>query len=241
MRVGEASLPAGRRIYAIGDIHGRLDCLESMLHLIDADLAENPVEDPMLVFLGDYGDRGPDSRGVIDLLARKSRKDNVICLKGNHDECFERFLRNPNEVAEAFLSWGGVETLASYAVPATGAMDNNRKLSLEMVKSVPDRHRNFLSELKDCYFEGDYFFCHAGIRPDVAIDAQQSHDLIWIREEFLSHEGPFEKVVVHGHTPVPQVEILPNRINTDTRAYETGVLSCVVLEGSSIRILQTEN
>jgi serine/threonine protein phosphatase 1 len=239
MRIGEASLPEGRRIYAIGDVHGRLDCLQALLAIIERDLAERPSTDFSLVFVGDYTDRGSHSAGVVESLSLLSQKPGVICLRGNHDQWLEQFLTDPEGVGDPFLYWGGVETLASYGIDLAGAPRSVWELSRDLLRVMPDHHRQFLSALRTSYSEGDYFFCHAGVRPGVPLEAQEERDLLWIREPFLDHEAPFSKVVVHGHTPQTDVDIRANRINVDTKAWETGMLCCVVLEGRDIRVLRT--
>lgn len=236
--LGQTRTPDGMRIYAVGDIHGRSDCLDAMIAMIDADChSEQPVS-CRIVFLGDYTDRGPDSRGVIERLVRLSARPEVVCLKGNHDEWLEMFLLRA-EIGDRFLHWGGFETLASYGVDVSEGR-SNAELSRDLVENMPAAHRRFFSRLRHRHVEGDYFFCHAGVRPGVALDEQDPHDLMWIRAEFHAHEASWGKVIVHGHTPREQVEICRNRINVDTAAFETGTLSCVVLEDNRWRILQTE-
>lgn len=238
MVLGEASLPPGLRVYAIGDVHGRADCLAALLGQIEADRAERPVPCSRIVMLGDYTDRGPASREVVEMLVARCNGSDFFCLRGNHDEWFLRFLTDPDE-DDGFLHWGGIQTLESYGVDLTGAIKSNAELGRELIRLVPAEHRRFLSRLPYWHEEGDYFFCHAGVRPGVALQFQDPHDLMWIRGEFHAHKGSFGKVIVHGHTPRPQVELLPNRINIDTRAFDTGVLTALVLEGAGHRLLQT--
>ncbi len=239
MFLGMATLPAGSRIYAIGDVHGRLDCLERLFTDIQSDIQARPVSSSKTVMLGDYVDRGPDSRGVLDFLIAQSDNPDVICLRGNHDDRLLEFVEAPDEFSEGFLRYGGWETLASYGVTASLFRRNVANLSRSMAKRMPGSHKKFLSRLPLFYEEGDYFFCHAGVRPGVALHNQEKHDLMWIRGEFLGFEGSFGKVVVHGHTPGIQVEVVPNRINLDTMAFETGRLSCAILEGDSYNFMQT--
>ncbi len=238
MFLGEASLPDGLRVYAIGDVHGRADCLSELLSAIDADQAENPVEKARIILLGDYTDRGPASRRVIETLVSRSGDSNFVCLRGNHDEWFFKFLSDPDE-GDGFLHWGGMQTLDSYGVDISGDHRSNAELSRELARLVPPDHRRFLGRLKHWHVEGDFFFCHAGVRPSIPLEYQDPHDLMWIRGEFHAHKGSFGKVVVHGHTPQDSVDFRPNRINIDTRAYDTGILTCLVLEGSQSRLIQT--
>lgn len=225
------------RIFAIGDIHGRSDCLDQMILMIDADCAASPPQACRIVFLGDYTDRGPDSKGVMDRLVRMSARPEVVCLKGNHDDWLEAFLHHPEE-GDHFLYWGGRETLASYGVDVSSDRSND-ELARDLARAMPVEHRRFLARLRYRHMEGDYFFCHAGVRPGIPLDEQDPQDLMWIRGEFHAVESSWGKVIVHGHTPQAQVDIRRNRINVDTRAFDSGTLSCVVLEGREWRILQT--
>lgn len=239
MFLGEARLPAGLRIYAIGDIHGRSDCLNALLTMIESDVERDAPQAFKIITLGDYCDRGPDSFGVLELLAQRANGTDFICLRGNHDQWLEAFLHDPEEVGESFLYWGGLDTVASYGVPVELTGQGHGDLSRMLNRAMPVAHRRFLAGLRFCHSEGDYFFCHAGVRPQVPLDEQDPHDLMWIRNEFLLHTDSFGKVVIHGHTPWLDVDVHPNRINLDSRAFETGILSCVVLEGESHRFLQT--
>ncbi len=238
MFLGEAKLPDGLRTYAIGDVHGRADCLTELLEKIEADRAENPVSQSRIILLGDYTDRGPQSRKVIEILADRSADTDFVCLRGNHDQWFLNFLTDPDD-ADGFLHWGGIQTLESYGVNINGDFRANTELSRELARLVPPAHRRFLGKLKHWHEEGDFFFCHAGVRPGIPLQHQDPHDLMWIRGEFHAHKGSFGKVVIHGHTPQDSVDFRPNRINIDTRAYDTGVLTCLVLESAQSRLIQT--
>lgn len=239
--LGRAHAPQGMRIYAIGDVHGRLDLLWALHCKIVEEIERDRPADWRIVFLGDYVDRGADSAGVIDFLIEATRRDaRNLPLAGNHDIAFLEFLEAP-DAAGLFVNFGGSATAASYGVD----LDIESRAALgashaALVAAVPRLHRSFLESLPYSASFGDYFFCHAGVRPGVAL-AQQSHDdLAWIREDFLSHGRAFEKVVVHGHTPVEAVEPKPNRVNVDTGAYFSGCLSAVALEGTELRILSVE-
>jgi len=235
MFLGQARVPDGMRLYAIGDVHGRADLLERMFSAIKADRAALPPADTRIVMLGDYTDRGPDSRGVIDMLAARMDDPSLVCLRGNHDDWLATYLTDPEQVGDHFLRWGGVETLRSYGVTSTWR--SHTELSRELQERIPLAHRNFLARLGLSHVEGDYFFVHAGVRPGVSLDRQARHDLIWIRDEFHHHKGSYGKVIVHGHTPHDEVEVRPNRINVDTFAYASGRLSAVVLEGQGHRFI----
>ncbi len=235
----------GHRIYAVGDIHGCLDLLEGMVARIRADLAARPHPKPLVMFLGDYVDRGPDSRGVIEaLIGLEADPDFATAyLLGNHDRYVQAYLRDP-EWYDLTYHWladnlGGGKTLASYGVP--DANPARPALTREpFAAAFPDSHRAFLDRAALWVRRGDYVFAHAGIRPGVALEAQDPEDLIWIREPFLSSAADFGFKVVHGHTIGKAVEHHPNRIAVDTGAFRTGVLSCVVLEGATVALLTAE-
>jgi serine/threonine protein phosphatase 1 len=234
-----AVVPRGIRVYAIGDIHGRADLLEQTLARIDWDSADHPGFRDIEVFIGDYVDRGPSSSEVITQLLQRSDFRETVFLRGNHEQLLVAFLQDP-AVLEHWQQIGGRETLVSYGLQP--GLRPNRQEQIELCASLnrmlPRRHRDFFNKLRDSYVCGDYFFVHAGVRPGVPLSRQNDDDLLWIRNEFLEYEGgDFEKVVVHGHTPVMEPEILPQRINIDTGAYATGNLTCVALEGDTVRVV----
>jgi serine/threonine protein phosphatase 1 len=234
-----AAVPAGRRVYAIGDIHGRSDLLDRLLGLIHRDLGGYKGT-PTLIFIGDYVDRGSDSRGVIDILLDVATRFPAHFLRGNHDQAMLDFATNPH----SFTGWrnlGGAETLLSYGVrPPTGsdglALSDARA---RFNQAVPPAHWRLLRELESAVEVGDYFFTHAGVRPGVPLDRQNPQDLMWIREEFLQSEEDFGKVVVHGHSPSSSPVRKSNRIAIDTGAYQSGKLTAAVFEASSVRFLQS--
>jgi diadenosine tetraphosphatase ApaH/serine/threonine PP2A family protein phosphatase len=239
MFVGEARIPEGWRVYAIGDVHGRLDCLTKMFKKIERDLAKRRPENHRIIMLGDYCDRGPNSAGVIDFLAKRAEEEeNFICLLGNHDAWFIEFLASPEEVGDSFLYFGGRETLASYGIDASRLPVSAVELSHRLAEKLPPKHWQFLSGLQPSFTVGDYFFCHAGVRPGIELERQSIEDLIWIRDEFLYFPASFGKVVVHGHTPHRIEQVRRNRINVDTGAYMSGVLTCAVLEGNDCQFLR---
>lgn len=235
------TLAAGLRIYAVGDIHGRLDLLEEMAELIASDLASRRPRRSVEIFLGDYIDRGPQSCGVIDwLLDTPPLADERICLMGNHEDMLLAALTGPEGVAN-WLHNGGDAALASYGMnvrPFVPRKDAPR-LGEDIRNVVPDRHWGFFRGLRRMANFDPYLFVHAGIRPGCPINEQDPQDLIWIRAAFLNSSADFGRIVVHGHTPVDEPEIRPNRINIDTGAYFSGHLTCLVLEGKSRRFLQT--
>jgi serine/threonine protein phosphatase 1 len=230
--------PDGLRIYAIGDVHGRADLLAPLLAGIDADITSYPVPRVVEVFLGDYIDRGPQSREVLDILVSRSQRREMICLKGNHETCISDFFRKPSMLTD-WKHLGGFETLISYGVrPSINPDDREqRELAAALNRALPDSHRRFLSGLTGSFECGDYFFAHAGVRPGVPLSRQREDDLLWIREDFLRYDKSFGKIVIHGHTPVAEPDIHPNRINIDTGAYATGNLTCLVLQDEDMTFI----
>lgn len=189
--------------------------------------------------LGDYVDRGPASREVLDLLAGNPFPTPYVALKGNHEAVVEGFLE-AGAGGDLWRKFGGLETLHSYGVPVADVMmGRNFDVAAERLRAaLPDAHRAFLTSLRTSYTHDGYFFCHAGVRPGVALAQQTEADLLWIREDFLGSTVDFGKIVVHGHTPVEAPDVRPNRINIDTGAFITGQLTCVVLDGSGHRFLK---
>lgn len=236
-----ARTPENMTIYAVGDIHGERALLEELLELIRRDAAEQP-DRPVAVFLGDYIDRGPDSRGVLALLCGDPLPGfTVHRLLGNHEQAMLSFLDDPLKTA-AWLDVGGVAALDSYGVrmpPARRADERLIAARNALDACLPQDHRDFLRSLALWVALGDYAFVHAGIRPGVALAEQSPDDLLWIRDPFLGWPERHEKVIVHGHTVRPTPQLLPNRIGIDTGAYATGVLTAVVLKGSKVRFIQT--
>ena len=238
----DARGPDGMRVYAIGDVHGRLDLLSAMHERIAAELqraeAEGGPADWRIVHLGDYVDRGPDSKGVIDFLIAARRRDpRNIMLAGNHDIGFLDFLAEPL-VDGLFAHNGGERTALSYGIDLDfSSMAALRPDHAALVQAVPAAHVAFLGTLEFSVTLGDFFFCHAGIRPGIPLDRQSPQDLVWIREVFLYHAGLYPKVVVHGHTPQPEAEVLANRVNVDTFACRSGRLTALAIDGADKRIL----
>ncbi|MET0483029.1 MAG: metallophosphoesterase family protein [Aestuariivirgaceae bacterium] len=236
-------LPEGLRVYAVGDVHGRADLLAAMLDKIAEDMQERPVPEALEVFLGDYVDRGPDSSQVIEtLMNMPAIGGRRYCLRGNHEEILLDFLAEPG----VLMDWrrlGGFETLLSYGVAPRMALqlDDVAQLRDEFLAAVPPGHLSFLRSTQLSVSVGEYFFVHAGIRPGTALEAQKPEDLLWIRDPFLFSQRDHGKIVVHGHTPSEEPEVLANRINVDTGAFLTGRLTCAVLEGQDLRFLDTRS
>ncbi len=234
----------GHRIYAIGDIHGCLYELEEVQLRIVDDLDARPHAAPVVVYLGDLGDRGPHPRGVIEnLIERLDEPLATHVLRGNHDRCLMDFL-DLDEAAHTMdfwlrSAWGGRQTLASYGVTGIDRHDI-AEVQAAARAAVPRAHRDFLEGMLTSLRIGGYFFAHAGVRPGIPLDAQVEEDLAWIREPFLDDRRDFGAIVVHGHTVVRRVENRGNRIAVDTGAVFGGELSCLVLDGRD-QMLLTEH
>ncbi len=221
----------GDVVYAVGDIHGCSQLLAEALEKIDADVAARRLERATEVFIGDYIDRGPDSRGVIEALSQRGRSRTLVLLGGNHEAMLGQFLAKPATLP-VFLQLGGLTTLLSYGVKPTGRLDESacERLAAEFKAALPANHRDVLAKLRYSFTSGDYFFVHAGVRPNVPLSQQGKRDLLWIRDDFLLWEESFEKFVVHGHTPVPQPDLRFNRANIDTGAVATGRLTVLAID-----------
>jgi serine/threonine protein phosphatase 1 len=235
-RSNTATLPPNTRIYCVGDIHGRADLLKETIARIEDDRRRRPVPYATEVYLGDYVDRGPDSRSVIELLAVRLVQNGAICLRGNHEALLEAFLGG-NGGIDAWLQLGAMPTLASYGVSPCSRANTVTELRRSLADVFPRAHWLFLQCLRNSFCCGDFLFVHAGIRPAIPIDSQDPNDLLWIRDEFLRSTRNHGKFIVHGHTPVPHPDIRVNRMNIDTGAWRTGTLTCVAIEGTEILIL----
>ena len=233
------------RAYAIGDIHGQLDKLKRAHVLIDADRAEVEDDTAPLVHIGDLPDRGPDTRGVIDfLMTGQAAGEPWVVLKGNHDRMMAWFLETPprrDHCLRPELEWphprlGGLETLASYGVDISAGRSFD-ELHRNAVAQVPGAHREYLAALPTSFRFGELFFCHAGIRPGIALEAQQEDDLLWIRQEFYASDADHGALIIHGHTPLDRVTHYGNRVNIDTGAGYGHDISPIVIEGREVFLL----
>ena len=230
-----ATLPKGQRVYAIGDVHGCLDRLVAMHELIADDLGERPAEDSVLLHLGDLVDRGPESAQVVDWLAAGPPVpvQRVINLMGNHEYMMlSAIASGESQAADLWLQNGGADSLHSWSVP-------RRASQADWAGYIPKPHLIFLRDLAGYIQFGGYLFVHAGIRPGVPLEQQTRHDMLWIREPFLSSKADHGFVVVHGHTPRREPTVRANRIDIDTGAVIGGVLTCAVLEDDRLGFLQT--
>jgi serine/threonine protein phosphatase 1 len=236
------SLPPGLRIYAVGDLHGRFDLLQWVRATIVEDLARRPAQRSVEIYLGDYVDRGPASREVLQALACGAPPvcDGRICLMGNHEDVLLHFLEEP-DILRYWRDLGGLETLHSYGIapPALLTEEAIRDAHGAFRARLSDAEMQFLNALQLSAEFGTYLFVHAGIDPMRPLDRQRPEDLIWIRDPFLTSRADFGRIVVHGHTPGYEPELRPNRINIDTGAFATGRLTCLVLEGAEQRLIQS--
>ena len=210
-------------IYAIGDIHG---CLSALKELVDQ-LPLKPEDE--LVFLGDYIDRGRESKGVLDYLLA-NQKPNWHFLRGNHEQMLLEWLGTPNSLAASnWLLNGGHQTLQSYVPKEKLDEVRGEGAHILLQSYIPHTHVEFLNALPLTYETQDYFFCHAGINLDKPLNAQEADDLLWIRRKFLQDPRPTPKLVIHGHTPVEKADVTKDRIDIDTGCVYGGFLTAISL------------
>ena len=237
-------IPAGFRVYAIGDIHGRDDLLERLHTRMAADMQQAPEAYRVLVYLGDYIDRGPDSRKVVErVLSFRPERTERVFLKGNHEAAMLSVLQGDLSGVRDWMNYGGQATLASYGLQMNAQTIADRRqlegLQQKLLATIPEQHRHFYTALLPSFGIGDYLFVHAGVNPAVPLEQQGEEDLLWIREPFLQCRHYLGKIVVHGHTISPAPEERLHRIGIDTGAYATGRLTAVVLSGDQRLFLQT--
>jgi serine/threonine protein phosphatase 1 len=230
-------LAPGQVAYAVGDLHGRSDLLRNLHRALDH-LEQGRTGKPAIeIYLGDYVDRGPDSRGIVDCLIERSRTHSVVALRGNHEAMLLAVLRGQKAILD-WLQHGGLAAVASYGVDVAEVDPRDEETFIARLREkIPASHIAFLSGLPTKFRLGPYFFAHAGIRPGVDVSRQRDDDLMWIRDTFLGDERDHGFVVVHGHTPVQEPEFRPNRMNLDTGAYLTGVLTCVRFDDQGPSVL----
>jgi serine/threonine protein phosphatase 1 len=239
-----AAVPAGTRVYAIGDIHGRLDLLRDLHTRICEDAQEYAASRRVIVYIGDYIDRGYESRQTIDyLLGQPLPEFESVHLMGNHERTLLDFIDDIS-YGPGWLRYGGRETLYSYGIDwdrdLASTEESLLRIQSELREKLPSAHRRFLSDLRMTHVEGDYLFVHAGVRPGIPVENQNPDDLLWIRDDFLGSGADHGKVVVHGHSIAEEPELLPNRIGIDTGAFATGRLTCLVLEENRQSFLSTD-
>jgi serine/threonine protein phosphatase 1 len=224
-------VPEGQRVYAIGDVHGRLDLLDALLGMIEADNASRDMAEVALVFLGDLIDRGPDSRGTLDRVRSGFDWAHTVSLMGNHEAVLLAALGGQQDVMQSWLRFGGRETLASWGIEDSVTADGTTEEIIEAARAaISPEEREWIGSMRSHVQIGDYYFVHAGIRPGMALGKQTDRDRLWIREPFLNSRRDHGVIVVHGHTIREEVEEMPNRIGLDTGAYRTGKLTAIGLE-----------
>ncbi len=232
-------------IYAIGDIHGRVDLLDPLIMQIIKNAAHRRnAERQTIVFLGDYVDRGPASREVVNILLYGIPDTfETIFLRGNHEEMLLEFVENP-DILEAWKGCGGGQTIESYGrirPDPNAPLTSNFDVWERFRSTLPHEHLAFFRGLELAATFGDYFFVHAGLKPGVSFAKQRPSDMLWIRDEFLNSSANFGKIVVHGHTPTNEIDVRRNRIGIDTGAFATNILTCLVLQGESQSYIQAES
>ncbi|MCP1470886.1 serine/threonine protein phosphatase 1 [Sphingobium sp. OAS761] len=230
------------RVYAIGDLHGRLDLMETLLDRIAQDGRARGSMQTTILFLGDLVDRGPNSRRIVErMIDMMATGDEVRCLKGNHEELFVLVARGEVRAVPTFRKAGGAQTLSSYGLPPLDfERMADRAVADWALNNVSRSHVDFLDALPDTFETGDYLFVHAGIRPGVKIAEQRGEDLRWIRHDFLDHQGAHPRMIVHGHSITEDVDIRDNRIGIDTGAFMTGRLTAIGIQGTARWFLQTD-
>ncbi len=236
------SIPPGRRVYAVGDIHGRLDLFATLIEAIEADDAAAQHAQTTVILLGDLVDRGPESAGVIARARAWQMQRDLRIIAGNHEEMFLESFANA-DVLRNFLRWGGRETLQSYGIE-TGEPGEANPVGLDdvqrmMAAQVPAEDIAFIRSFEDYIVMGEYAFVHAGIAPGVPLENQSIKDLRWIREQFLLYSRPHSHFVVHGHSIYGEPALYANRIGIDTGAFQSGRLTALVLEGTGRRLIET--
>ena len=250
--LSEARISKNTRIYAIGDVHGCLRELNKLWKKIQHDLEDRPIAKHKVIFVGDYVDRGPECKAVIEkMISWQEAGEPITFIRGNHDYNFLRVINGIDERGlSGFIRYGGLATLESYGLSEktvnkmlgeNPGREERDKLSKWAKKAVGKSHIKFFENLVPWKAVGDFFFCHAGVQPERKLSDQDEYDLIWMREPFLSWNKPLQKVVVHGHTYRDEPETEKHRINLDTGCVYGGKLTALVLEGGKRRFLQVKS
>ncbi len=231
--------PDGKRCYVVGDVHGRLDLIKGLFAKIEQDNASKAEAETIIVMLGDLIDRGPDSKGVLDFLMKSPPKfAKLINLSGNHEDALLQGLDGNMDILRMWIERGGMQCLQSYGVPPHFIAGQPEEYIHKVIQqAIPQSHVEYMRAFFNSARFGDYIFVHAGMRPGVTLEDQKTSDLKWIRKAFIESDADFGGVVVHGHTVVKDVEIKENRINLDTGAHRSGLLSALVIEGEMREIL----
>jgi diadenosine tetraphosphatase ApaH/serine/threonine PP2A family protein phosphatase len=231
--------PDGYTLYVIGDIHGRLDLLLDVQRRIDEDKARLHAGHTAEIYLGDYIDRGPESAGVLSRLIARGRETRAIFLRGNHEQMLLDLLDGDDDCLDLWRAVGGMTTMLSYGLPPRllSRLAPAEDIRRSLLEKIPPEHLRFYEQTGAYMRAGAYLAVHGGVRPGVRLEDQRTSDLLGIRQEFLQHEGNFDFIVVHGHTPVTVPDLRPNRINIDTGAFATNRLTCLRIGGDGARVL----
>lgn len=231
-------LASGERIYAIGDIHGRIDLFESLIEAIEEDDASRHEARTTVILLGDLIDRGPESAAVVARAREWSTRRRLEFIKGNHEEMLIASMTDV-EILRGFLRYGGRETILSYGIHPIRLRDADfEELRQMMIEAIPQEDIDFLDSFKQFIRNGDYLFVHAGVRPETPLEQQLGKDCRWIREPFLSHTGDFGAFIIHGHTIAEEPQVRSNRIGIDTGAFIHGTLTAIGIEGTNRWFIQ---
>ena len=234
------------QVFAVGDIHGCKDLLD-IIHRKIIDASKNKEGEKLLIYLGDYIDRGPNIKDTIQTLIDFNPIDfKKIFLLGNHEQMLLEFISESKNSPYVWIANGGLETLNSYAHDLSNYIDDTMHLSFdkkirnEFIKLIPLSHMDFFNQLILNYTWEDYFFVHAGINPDISLEMQEKETMLWTREKhFFNPTMEYEKIIVHGHTPREKIEKLPCRINLDTGSFYSGKLSCLLIEDQQLSFMDT--
>ncbi len=231
----------GKRVYAVGDIHGMMGCLHMLMVMIDHHLRAHPVDSYEIVFLGDYVDRGSHSRDVLDYMVIMAAKPHITCLAGNHEWALLRFLQGKLPY-HSWYRWGGDATMKSYGVtpcPVNAKEDQKQAIREQLANAIPETHIQFLKDLPHMHELGDYVFVHAGLRPNIPLHKQKREDVMMIREDFLGHPVTLDKCIIHGHSVFAEPHIRERSIGIDTGAYDTNRLTAIVIQDHEYSFLST--
>ncbi len=238
--------PRDTILYAIGDLHGHLDEHNILYAILENEIAKRPEKKHVIIYLGDYVDRGPDSYRLISRLIKIRDSDSPathIFLKGNHENSFIGYMDSPLSWTR-WLDYGGMDTAESYGITFDSDIlipSEHEALQQKLLQNVPPDHYSFLNTLETKYIARDYAFVHAGIHPEIPLAEQVEGDLIFIREPFLSWPHPYEKCIVHGHTITREPHITLNRIGIDTGLFKHGILTCAIFEENAVSLLQIDS
>jgi len=240
-RPDEVRTAPGERVYAIGDVHGRLDLLRKLMGRIFEDMSRgtDTTKNMRIIFLGDLIDRGPDSKDCLQYVQGYMHDHGAELILGNHEELFLRSIKGDPQAQELWLKHGGLDTLRSFDVAPLEEGEDSFDFGERLSKQVNPELLEMLEAAPTTLRSGDYLFAHAGVRPGVSLKNQEDFDLFFIREEFTKSKRWHGAMIVHGHTIEESVRIYPNRIAVDTGAFRTGLLSAIRLQGLDQMVLDT--